>query len=54
LTIIAVYKPPRRNVWTEMFNKFFQTLGQRFIAAGDYNAKNTYWGARITNPKEYS
>jgi hypothetical protein len=51
LTITAAYKPPRHNVSKEMFKHFFQTPGHRFIAGGDYNAKNTYWGARITHPK---
>ena len=30
---------------------FFQTLGNTFIAAGDYNAKHPFWGSRLSNPK---
>jgi len=26
-------------------------LGDRFIAAGDYNAKHTHWGSRLVTPK---
>jgi len=48
LTITAVYSPPKHNIKTIDYEKFFQTLGHRFIAGGDYNAKNTYWGARTT------
>jgi hypothetical protein len=32
-----------------MFKNFFLILGHRFIAGGNYNARNTYRGARITN-----
>jgi len=31
--------------------EFFNTLGDRFIAAGDYNAKHTHWGSRLMTPK---
>lgn len=36
------------------YTKFFNMLGNRFIANGDYNAKHTYWGARVSNPQESS
>ncbi|GBP57513.1 Probable RNA-directed DNA polymerase from transposon X-element [Eumeta japonica] len=32
-----------------MFSDFFKTLGNRFIAVGDWNAKHSHWGSRITN-----
>jgi hypothetical protein len=32
-----------------MFKNFFLILGHRFRAGGNYNARNTYRGARITN-----
>ena len=50
LSITAVYSPPKHNIKTD-YEKFFQTLGHRFIAGGDYNAKNTYWGSRTTTTK---
>jgi len=30
---------------------FYNLLGDRFIAAGDYNAKHTHWGSRLVTPK---
>lgn len=30
---------------------FFQTLGKRFLAARDFNAKHTLWGSRLIQPK---
>jgi exonuclease III len=41
LTISAVYLPPRYAVKQEQLEDFLNTLGRRFIAGGDYNAKHT-------------
>ena len=30
---------------------FFNSLGSRFIAGGDYNAKHTVWGSGLISPK---
>jgi hypothetical protein len=30
---------------------FYNTLGHRFIAGGDYNAKQTDWGFRLITPR---
>ena len=35
---------------SELFTKFFQSLGHRFIATGDYNAKHPWWGSRALTP----
>ena len=51
LTISALYCPPRHTIKNEQFCNFYKTLGDRFIAAGDYNAKHTIWGSRIITPK---
>jgi len=51
ITITAVYSPPKHNTKTIEYEQFFQTLGHLFIAGGDYNAQNTYWGARTTTTK---
>ena len=51
LTIAAVYCPPNFAITEAQFMQFFSTLGNRFIAAGDYNAKHTYWGSRLVTPK---
>jgi hypothetical protein len=51
LTVTALYCPPRHTIKEEDFNRFFLDLGCRFIAGGDYNAKHTVWGSRITLPR---
>jgi hypothetical protein len=47
----AIYCPPKHNNKYEDYDRFFKTLGNRFIAGGDYNAKHTSWGSRLTNTK---
>lgn len=49
--ICAIYFPPRFNVKSDSFEKFFNDLGPRFLVAGDFNAKHPWWGSRLTNPK---
>jgi len=51
ITISAVYSPPKHLIKSEQYIKFLETLGNRFIAAGDYNAKRTQWGSRLTSPR---
>jgi hypothetical protein len=51
ITISAVYLPPRYIVKQEQFEDFYSTLGQLFIAGGDYNAKHTDWGSRLISFK---
>ena len=31
--------------------EYFQSLGGKYIAAGDFNAKHTLWGSRINTPR---
>jgi hypothetical protein len=50
-TVSAIYCPPRHNNKYEHYDRFFKTLGNRFIAGGDYNAKHTSWGSRLTTTK---
>jgi hypothetical protein len=50
-TIAAVYCPPKHTVETEKSSSFYATLGQRFLAGGDYNAKHSHWGSRLTTPR---
>ena len=50
-TVAAVYCPPKHNLKKELFQTFFQTLGPRFIAGGNYNSKHTVWGSRLTTTK---
>lgn len=46
LNISAVYCPPRFSMTTE-YKNFLSTLGPRYLAGGDWNAKHTYWGSRL-------
>jgi hypothetical protein len=51
ITVSAVYCPPRHNLKREHFEPFFETLGPKFIAGGDYNSKHTTWGSRLVTTK---
>jgi hypothetical protein len=51
LTITAVYLPPKHTVCKTQLEDFYNTFGPRFIAGGDYNAKNTDWGSRLITPR---
>ncbi|KAK7791607.1 hypothetical protein R5R35_008138 [Gryllus longicercus] len=47
LTLTAVYCPPKHQITEDQFTTFLKTLGRRFIAGGDYNAKHQQWGPRL-------
>lgn len=53
LTVASIYSPPKHMIKQEQYMHFFKTLGHRFIAGGDYNAKHPWWGSRsnISTPK---
>lgn len=51
LTISAVYCPPRFANKESHYSQLFNTLNRRFFIGGDYNAKHSFWGSRLTNPK---
>jgi hypothetical protein len=51
LTISAVYLPPKHVIPQEQLEEFYATLGPRFIAGGDYNAKHTDWDSRLITPR---
>lgn len=51
VAISAVYCPPRHIINKEQFSNFFKTLGPKFLAAGDFNAKHTFWGSRLVTPR---
>lgn len=51
LHIYALYSPPRHSITTSEYDNFFNSLGNRFLVGGDYNAKHPWWGSRIPNPK---
>jgi hypothetical protein len=50
-TIAAVYCPPKHEIKADKFRHFYTRLGHRFLAGGDFNAKHTHWGSRLTNPR---
>jgi len=52
ITISATYSSPKHIIKKEQYINFFKTLGYRFIAAGDYNAKHTHWRLRLILPRE--
>jgi hypothetical protein len=47
----AIYCPPKHLNKKEHFEGFFKTLGNKFFAGGDYNAKHPTWGSRLITPK---
>ena len=51
LTIAAIYCPPKHTIKSEQFRSYYATLGHRFLAGGDYNAKHLHWGSRLTTPR---
>jgi hypothetical protein len=46
-----MYSPPRHKIESEDYKHFYHHLGNKFIAGGDWNAKHTNWGSRLTTPK---
>jgi hypothetical protein len=50
-TVAAVCFPPQHNLKKEQFEKFFKTLGSKFIAGGDYNSNHIQLGSRLTTTK---
>lgn len=51
ITVSAIYCPPRHVITHVQFRRFFDTLGNRFIAGGDFNAKHQEWGSRLATPR---
>lgn len=51
MTLSAIYCPPRHNIKKEEFGEFLDTLGNKFIAGGDFSAKQTIWGSRLITPR---
>ncbi|RZF32880.1 hypothetical protein LSTR_LSTR004271 [Laodelphax striatellus] len=51
LIVAAIYCPPRHSIRKEEYIAVFETLGTKFILGGDFNAKNSCWGSRLTTPK---
>ncbi len=47
IALTAIYCPPNTQIDQEQFETFFRSLGGKFLAGGDYNAKHTHWGSRL-------
>jgi exonuclease III len=50
-TVSAICCPSKHHNKYDNYDRFFKTFGNRFIAGGDCNAKNTLWGSRLTTTK---
>lgn len=51
IAISALYSPPKHSITKTQYLEYYKSLGNRFIAGGDYNAKHTHWGSRTTTHK---
>ena len=47
LVISSLYSPPRYSISESQYEKYYKSLGSCFLAAGDYNAKHTFWGSDL-------
>jgi hypothetical protein len=51
VTLTAVHCPPKLSIKKIQYIEFLQQQDKRSIAGGDFNAKNTHWGSRLTTAK---
>lgn len=49
--VSAIYSPPRHNIKYELYKYMLNKYKGKFIIGGDFNAKNTHWGSRLTTTK---
>lgn len=49
--VAAIYSPPKHNIKKEQYDELFNSLGKRFIAGGDWNAKHVHWASRLTTTR---
>ncbi|XP_046141612.1 uncharacterized protein LOC114882103 [Osmia bicornis bicornis] len=54
IQISAIYSPPKHKLTMEQYENYFNNLGNKFIAAGDYNAKHWQWGSNRSSPRAKS
>lgn len=47
VNLASVYCPPSCQITEHNFSHYFKSLGNKFIAAGDFNAKHRQWGSRL-------
>jgi hypothetical protein len=46
--VAGIYCPPKHPLKKYEYLEFLGHMGNRFIVEGDFNAKNTHWGSRLT------
>jgi hypothetical protein len=51
LTLTSVYCSLSQKITTQDLAQLFISLGNNFIAAGDFNSKHPVWGCRSTSPR---
>jgi len=51
IVIVGIYCPPKHPLKKYEYLEFLGQMGNRFIVGGDFNAKNTHWGSRLTTAK---
>jgi len=51
LSFTSVYSPPRHSISVEQYKNLIQKHKHKFIMGGDFNAKHTHWGSRLTTTK---
>ena len=51
LSITAVYSPPKHSISSNEYELLIKMHKSKFIMGGDFNAKHTYWGSRLTTTK---
>jgi len=51
IVLAGIYCPPKHQLKKYEYLEFLGHLGKRFIVGGDFNAKNTHWGSRLTTTK---
>ena len=49
--MFSVYFSPRYNFKCDRYEGCFNNIGNRILVGGDFNAKHTWWGSRLTNLK---
>ncbi|KAI5754873.1 hypothetical protein M8J77_012232 [Diaphorina citri] len=51
LKVASIYCPPAQTLDEDEYLEIFNSLGNRFLLGGDFNAKHTHWGSRLINTK---
>lgn len=51
VSFTSVYIPPKHNIKCDKYIELINKHKYKFIMGGDFNAKHTYWGSRLTNTK---